>query len=99
MGQIEKIVARQHRLDHARRENRKKLREAKQRERDKRDEIVGRVVGQYLDRYPTRDLSVWVTSLLDTALVHDYQRTLFTLPARPDNNLVAVQQFENGAGN
>jgi len=96
MGQIEKILARQKKLDAERRAVNKSLREAKKKEQGRREEILGKVLRQYLDRYPKKDMSVWVRSLLDTALTKPQERTLFDLPGKVKEVSAASQQTVNG---
>jgi len=96
MGQIEKILAKQKKLDEERRAVNKSLREAKKKEQGRREEILGRVLHHYLGQYPKKDLSVWVRSLLDTALTKTQERTLFDLPGKLKEVSAASQQTVNG---
>ena len=96
MGQIEKILAKQKQLDAQRRAVKKSLRHARKIEQEAREKILGRVIGHYLDRYPKKELSVWVKSLLETALTKPQERKLFDLPAKLKDVSVAAQQTVNG---
>ena len=83
-------------LDAQRRGVQKLLRDARKKEQGKREEILGRVLHHYLDQYPKKDLSVWVRSLLDTALTKPNERKMFDLPAKLKDVSAASQQIANG---